>query len=218
MNEIPNRCRLVLVANMAVVSEEAIGNALAGGDVASLILYAGDDTQADIDGYCKTLVSLAHGHDLAVLIADDTQVFGRSGADGMLAEREKPQLADLIARFSPQNIVGCGNIKSRHQALQAGELKPDFLFFGKLGGDIRPEPHRKNLGLAEWWSELVQIPAIVMGGNEQASIVECANTGAEFAALEQAVFLHPDGPGEAVRQANALLDEHAPEFDDEDEA
>jgi len=93
-----------------------------------------------------------------------------------------------LARFSPQNIVGCGNIKARHNALEIGELKPDFVFFGKLAGDIKAEAHPKNIALAEWWAELVEIPGIVMGGSDLDSIIDVALSGIDFVALERAIF------------------------------
>lgn len=205
-----NRCRLVLTVDTDNVSIEALDEALDGGDIASVILFAQDNDSVQFENYCKQAVPKIQSRDIAAIVADSTQAFGRSGADGILAWGEKPQLEDLIARFSPHNIVGCGNVKNRHGALLIGELKPDFLFFGKLGGDIRPEPHHKNLSLAEWWTELVQISAVVMAGSDMDSIIECAQTGCEFVALNRAVFEYPDGPASAVLRANALLDEHAP--------
>ncbi|KAG1702855.1 Thiamine-phosphate synthase [Nymphon striatum] len=169
-----------------------------------------------IEPFCKDVTPQLQEADCAVLIADDTQAFGRCGADGLFVEKEKSKLEDFIARFSPQNIVGCGNIKARHNALEIGELKPDFMFFGKLGGDIKPEAHPKNIKLAEWWAELVEIPGIVMGGSALNSIIEVAKTGIDFVALEKAVFADGDAAKNVV-EANALLDAHAPSFDEDEE-
>ena len=211
-----NRCRLILTANAKTVTQEQLISAATAGDVASVILYSGGAEPHEFERYCKDVTQPLQEADCAVLIADDTQAFGRSGADGFFAEKEKPNLEDMIARFSPQNIVGCGNIKARHNALEIGELKPDFIFFGKLAGDIKPEGHPKNIALAEWWAELVEIPGIVMGGSDLNSIIDVALTGIDFVALEQAVFSQ-GMPDENVRAANALLDKHAPSLVEEDE-
>jgi len=216
MSDELNRCRLILVASAKSVSVGDIKSAVSGGDVASVILYSDGEAEHVFERFCKESVPLIQEADIAALVADDTQAFGKSGADGFFAEREKPQLNDLLARFSPQNIVGCGGFKNRHGALQVGELKPDFLFFGKLSGDIRAEPHPKNLALAQWWSELVQIPAVVMGGNDLETVIECAGTKSEFIALGKAVFENFDGPQEAVKNVNILLDKHAPNLDELD--
>ena len=84
---------------------------------------------------CSKLVPQLQSKDVAVLIRDDTQVFGRSGADGIHLEKTRNTVEDCIARFSPHNIVGCGGYKDRHGAMVAGEHKPDFVMFGKCGGD-----------------------------------------------------------------------------------
>ena len=213
--QVPNRCRLILTACPGVCDFAALEEALKAGDVASAILYAGDSDALVFEAFCKEAVPTLQRHNCAVLIADDTQVFGRSGADGYFLEKQRKDLNDAIARFSPQKIVGCGGIKDRHGALLVGEAKPDFIFLGKLGGDIKPDAHPKNIALANWWSELVEIPIVVMGGNDLNSVVECAKNGAEFVALERAVFDSADLVG-AIRHANELLDENAPTFDEDE--
>lgn len=214
-NEI-NRCRLILTASPETTNTENLIAAATAGDVASVVLYAAGTEPHIFEAYCKDVTPQLQDTNCAVLIADDTQAFGHCGADGLFVEKEKSKLEDIIARFSSQNIVGCGNIKARHNALEIGELKPDFMFFGKLSGDIKPEAHPKNIKLAEWWAELVEIPGIVMGGNAVNSIIEVAQTGVDFVALEKAIFADGNAAQNVV-EANALLDAHAPSFDEDEE-
>ena len=214
-NDEINRCRLILTANPTSVSSEKLIAAASAGDVASVVLYAKGVEPHAFEAYCKDITPKLQAENCAVLIADDTQAFGKCGADGLFVEKEKSNIADIIARFSPQNIVGCGNIKARHNALEIGELKPDFIFFGKLGGDIKPDAHPKNIALAEWWAELVEIPGVVMGGNAMNSIIEVAQSGIDFVALEEAIFSQGE-PTQNVIEANRLLDAHAPSFDEDE--
>jgi thiamine-phosphate pyrophosphorylase len=117
-----------------------------------------------------------------------------------------------MEKFTPKMIVGAGGASDRHRALEIGEARPDYIFFGKLDGDIKPEAHPKGLALAEWWASMVEIPCVVMGGTDTASVIPVAETGAEFVALREAVFAHPEGPAAAVEAVNRLLDEKAPRF------
>lgn len=211
-----SRCRLIITANSKLVSSEQLIAAASAGDVASVIIYSGGAAPHEFEAYCNVVTSTLQSLECAVLIADDSQVFGRSGADGLFVEKEKPKLEEIIARFSPQNIVGCGGVKARHNALEIGEAKPDFVFFGKLGGDIKPEAHPKNIALAEWWAPLVEVPGVVMGGNSLDSIIAASQTGIDFVAFEQAIFADGDAVANVVL-ANKLLDEYAPTFDEEDE-
>ena len=91
--------------------------------------------------------------------------------------------------------------------MEAGEAGVDYLFFGRPHGDTHDEPHPKALDLAEWWSELMEVPAVVMAGRSLDSVGEAAATGAAFVAVHQAVWSNEAGPGEAVRAANAVLAE-----------
>ena len=63
-----------------------------------------------------------------------------------------------------------------------------LLFFGRFGYDNKPEPHPRNLALGRWWAEMIEIPCIVLGGSDVASVEAVAATGAEFVALSSAVF------------------------------
>lgn len=217
MSDVENRCRLVLVAPPLTEKEAvriAVADALRGGDVASVILpqYGLDDR-----GYqdmAETLVPVVQRAGAAALIAGDTRVAARSKADGLHVDGGRDELADAIERFAPDMIVGGGRTKDRHSALELGEMRPDYIFFGKLDGDIRAEPHRKNLDLAQWWAPMVEIPCVVMGGLAIESVVDVAASGAEFVALRQCVFADAQKAAMIVAEANALLDEKAPRFED----
>ena len=209
--EPPNRCRLLLVIDASGVTPEQFQNALDGGDVASVIIHDGGLDQNAFMQACEKLVAASASTDVACLVANDSQAAGRAKADGLFVDSGLDDSAEAIARFSPQKIVGCGGIKDRHRALQFGDLQPDFIFLGKLKGDIKPEPHPKNIALAQWWSQMIEIPCVIMGGNSVESVVACAESGAEFVALSTAVFGGGDMKGQ-VTLANRLLDEHAPQF------
>lgn len=213
IKQAPRRCQLVLFVPPLDTAERLLGEALAGGDVASVILAAGEMGEGDFQRHCSALVPLIQQAGAAALISGDSRVMGRTDADGIYIEGSGNDYRDQAARFSPERIVGFGDVRARHRALELGEANPDFLLFGRGDGDIKPEPHPKNLALGEWWAQMVEIPCVVMAGSAIESVVECAATGAEFAAASLAVFAHVDGPGAAVEKANLLLEEYAPVFD-----
>jgi thiamine-phosphate pyrophosphorylase len=215
MTEQEDRCRLVLVLPEADEPQALAGllqAALSGGDVASVIVpqYASDEQV--FQKRAELLLPIIQKAGAAGLIAGDSRIAGRVKADG-LHVTAVAELEDAIEKFTPKLIVGAGGAADRHHALEVGELRPDYIFFGKLDGDIKPEAHPKNLALAEWWASMVEIPCIVLGGTEVESVVPVAETGAEFVALRAAIFSHPQGPAEAVRLVNGLLDEKAPRFE-----
>lgn len=210
------RLRLVLVMPETADADTAatvIGDALKGGDVASVIVpqYGLNDT--DFQKLAEKVVPVIQKAGAAALISGDSRVAGRAKADGLHVGGNVEELGEAIEKHTPKLIVGGGNAQDRHRALEIGELQPDYIFFGKIDGDIKPEAHPKNVALAEWWASMVEIPCIVMGGTDPASVLAIAESGAEFAALRLAVFSEPGRAATIVQEINALLDQKAPRFE-----
>jgi len=208
----PNRCRVVLIAPSPGAGDaERVEAALSGGDVASLIIPQYGFEESAFQARAERLSRLAQGRGVAAMVAGEPRVAARVQADGIHVEGSKSELAEIIRKHQGRMMVGCGGAKSRDDALELGETQPDYIFFGRFGYDTKPEPHPRNLSLGAWWSEMIQIPCIVLAGCDVASVVDVARTGADFVALCNAVFGEED-PAAKVAEANALLDEHAPMF------
>ncbi|MDR7146241.1 thiamine phosphate synthase [Rhizobium sp. BE258] len=212
-----NRCRLVLIAPDIADADERtkiVGDALKGGDVASVIVpqYGLDD--GAFQKHAEKLVPVIQDAGAAALISGDSRIVGRARADGLHMAEPAAALAEAIDKYADKLIVGGGNATDRHMALEIGEARPDYIFFGKLDGDIKPEAHPKNVALGEWWASMIEIPCMVMGGTDPASALVVAESGAEFVALRLAVFADPAQAPAIVAQVNALLDEKAPRFED----
>lgn len=199
------RCRLCLVTPHDYDPDDLVPlvvDALAGGDVASLII-AGEGER--LQRLAEGLVPRAQARGAAALVRNDTRIAGRARADGVHIDTGMADLAAAVEKLRPKLIVGAGGLRSRHEAMEAGEANPDYLFFGRLDGDTEDGIFGKALDLAAWWSSLFVIPAIVMGGRSIASVESAAREGIEFVALGRAVFTDPRGPAEAVAEANLRL-------------
>jgi thiamine-phosphate pyrophosphorylase len=179
---------------------ESLNGALNAGDVASLII---DPALAHGDALVGA-VNAAIDCDVAAIIVGGRLV---GDADGIQIESDAEALGAAIRTMGADKIVGAAGIATRHDAMTLGEANPDYLFFGRIDGDDQSVAHPRALELASWWAELFQIPSMVMGGSEIDSTIAAAVRGIEFVALGRAVWTYPDGPSEAVKAANALLDE-----------
>lgn len=216
MSNADNRCRLVLIlpeGEDLSARTAMLEGALKGGDVASVIIpqYGLDD--GVFQKHAEALVEIVQRAGAAALVAGDTRVAGRAKADGIHVTGGLEEFAEAVEKFTPKLIVGGGNATDRHKALEIGDIQPDYIFFGKIGGDIKSEAHPKNLALAEWWASMVEIPCIVLGGSDPDSALAVAETGAEFVALDKAVFADPAQAPHVIAAVNALLDEKAPRFE-----
>lgn len=208
-----DRLRLVLVMPETADADTAarvIADALKGGDVSSVIVPQYGMNDGDFQKLAEKVVPVIQQAGAAALVAGDSRVAGRAKADGLHIAGGVADLGEAIEKHVPKLIVGGGNAQDRHRALEIGELQPDYIFFGRIDGDIKPEAHPKNLALAEWWASMVEIPCIVMGGTSPESVLAIAETGAEFGALRLAVFAEPGRAAAIVQEVNALLDQKAP--------
>ncbi len=208
-----NRPRLVLVVpspssegHTADTLLATLDKALTAGDIASVILDNGKTDEASFQAFATLAVGKIQAAGAAAIILNDTRTAGRVGADGVHIEGSLADIADAVERYTPKMIVGTGNVKERHTALEVGELQPDYMFFGKIGADTKPEAHPRNLSLAEWWAAMVEIPAILQAGAQLDDLAACFATGAEFIALGTAVFSAED-PAQVIADANRRLDE-----------
>jgi thiamine-phosphate pyrophosphorylase len=202
------RCRLCLVTPPAYDPEAfapQLANALAGGDVASLIITANDKDPNALQHAAEVLVPIAEARGVAALIHNDTRIAARTKADGVHVDTGSEDLAVALETFRNKKIVGTGNAHSRHEALELAELEPDYLFFGRLDGDTADGIFPAALDLAAWWSSVTVIPAIVMGGRKLASVDEATANGIEFVALSSAVWGDARGPSAAVAEVAERL-------------
>jgi thiamine-phosphate pyrophosphorylase len=213
--EVKLRARLFLITPRAVDAATfapQLEAALAAGDVASQLIAPDVATTAELQAVAETLVPIAQRHDVAALVLGDSRVMGRAHADGIHIEAGEAALKEAIEALQPKSIVGAGNIRVRHEAMEAGEAGADYIFFGLLDLEEGEEPHRKTLDLGAWWAELFEPPCVLLAGRSMASVEVCARTGADFVAVRAAVWEHPDGPAAAVAEANAVLDRVALDF------
>jgi thiamine-phosphate pyrophosphorylase len=200
-----DRCRLCLVTPSGVEPPEfagVLGDALAGGDVASLIITA---PATELAGLAAACVPVAQKRGVAVLIHNDVETALNTNADGVHLDGDHADAAAIARKLRPERIVGIGGLNSRHAAMLAGDADPDYVFFGRLDGDTDTAIFAKTLALAEWWAPLFQIPALIMGGSTLDSVRQAQAAGIEFVALRRAVWDHAGGARAAVATANDLL-------------
>lgn len=207
------RPRLVLATTLlpdGEAGERLLRAALSGGDVCTVLFDpAGRDADA-FQAFAEPLVPLVQDYGAAAIVVDDTRCAGRVHADGLhLTDADVDALGEAVERYQPRLIVGASGFTTRHDALEAGERLPDYLMFGRLGGDEEDATDPADLAMAEWWAEIVEVPCILLGGGSLSTLAEAAETGAEFVCLSRAIFVAPDGPAEAVARANRIFDELA---------
>jgi thiamine-phosphate pyrophosphorylase len=178
----------------------ALEAALEAGDVACVLVRLEPLATSDVKKLVGALAPLAQKHDAAVLL-EDLALAARTDADGVHVSGVGEELAAAVAALKPDRIVGVGALRSRHEAMIAGEAGVDYVMFG---GASEPARSAEILELTDWWAAIFTLPCVAYAGTleEVAPLVEA---GADFIALADAVWGHPQGAGAAVEAAMAAL-------------
>lgn len=169
------------------------------------LLIAPDPETMDVAAAARALVPIAQKHGCAALVPNDTRLVGRAKADGVHVDAGAEAVEDAVRALKPGGIVGVGDLRTRHAAMEAGERDVDYVLFGLLDRPEDDAVHPKTLELAAWWVPLFDAPCVVLAGATLPSVAEAAATGAEFVALRSVVWDHPDGPAAGIKAAAALL-------------
>jgi thiamine-phosphate pyrophosphorylase len=186
----------------------SLAAACEGGEVAAVLLRLAPGDERTLVNRIKALAPVAQDRGAAVVVAVEGQadlptVAARGGADGVHAGRPA-DLTALRERLKGDRILGAGGLRSRHDAMEAGEAGVDYLLFGEPGPDGGVPPLDAVVERAGWWAEIFQTPCVAYAPAFDA-VPRLAATGAEFVAFGDAVWSHPDGPRAATAAASALL-------------
>lgn len=147
------------------------------------------------------VVNIGQGAGCAVLVENEVPLVKKLGADGVHVSGGAEEVADAVQALKPSMIVGAGNIASRHDAMTAGEMDVDYVFFGSLGGEADPQAE----DLAHWWAETFEVPGVLSMPGAQPGVDA---RGAEFLALSTSVWSAPS-PAAMMRDIAARLGEIA---------
>ncbi|MDH3594139.1 MAG: thiamine phosphate synthase [Rhodospirillales bacterium] len=202
----PPACRLYLVLPSGLAAGDApeavagqLATALEAGEVACVLLRTGRlDDRAALRA-ARALGPVAQARDVAFLVEDRPEIARESGADGVHLSGGEAAVARLRETIGPEAIVGVSCGVSRHAAMLAGEAGADYVAFEGEEAELKD--------LLDWWQGLMTLPCVALGGVTLENAAALARAGADFLALEEAVWEHPDGPGAAVEAFAARLAE-----------
>lgn len=174
--------------------QKEFGLALSAGDVASVLLRIGDGEAAAVLEAIEALRPLAQDAGAAFLLEQDAELAVRLHCDGVQVSADPKLIKQIRSRHGDEVIIGADCGTSRHAAMLAGEAGCDYVSLSTEAPDA-----------IAWWAELMEVPCIAAGGITLENAPEFTALGAEFLAVEEAVWRHPQGPARAIEAFNALL-------------
>jgi thiamine-phosphate pyrophosphorylase len=202
-------CRLYLVTPPALDPrqfQDSLGAALDAGDVAALQLrlkgVADDALRRAID----VLRPVAQSRGVAFLLNDRPDLARQTGCDGAHVGQDDMPTVEARKLLGPDLTLGVTCHTSRDFAMQAGEDGADYVAFGAFFPTATKEAKtRAEPGILSWWSELMELPCVAIGGITAENCAPLVAAGADFLAVVGAVWNHPDGPAAGVRAMNAAI-------------
>ena len=193
-----------LIADAAAFAPSLV-EACAAGDVAAVLLRFADMDERACVNRTKELAPIAQKHGAAVIVAAPPPTAVRGGADGVhLTGRDMGPLKRALSALKPDRIVGAGDVRSRHDAMQAGEAGVDYVMFGEPRPDGTTPPLETTLERAAWWSEIFEVPCVAFAASLEA-VGGLVAAKPEFIALGDTIWAHPGGVGNAVRRTLAAI-------------
>ncbi len=203
-------CRLYLITPPNLDGEalpafaDALAEALDAGDVACLqIRLKGADETPAPDAAMKraveALMPVAHARDVAVILNDRPDLAAALGCDGVHVGQQDAAYEDARRLVGDDAIVGVTCHDSRHLAMTAAEAGADYVAFGAFFPTTTKSPKASaRPELLRWWSELMEVPCVAIGGITAENCAQLVAAGADFLAVSAGVWRHPGGPRTAI--------------------
>ncbi len=203
-----SNCRLYLVSPPRIAPNDfaqVLKGALTGGDVASFQLRLKNVSDDEIRRAADVLRPIVQAHGTAFILNDRPDLAAELGCDGVHVGQEDASYAEARAAL-PNGIVGVTCHDSRHLAMEAGEAGADYVAFGAFFPTQTKEPKTQaDIELLKWWSDVMVVPSVAIGGITVANAPALVEAGADFLAVAAGVWEHPAGPEAAVKAFNALF-------------
>jgi thiamine-phosphate pyrophosphorylase len=202
----PVRPRLYLVTpvlDQTAGFADALAAAMAAADVAAVLTRLAPADDRILIERMAALAPAVQPRGAALLIEGHAQIAAPSGADGAHLGGVAA-LEAAIGRLKPDRIAGCGGLISRHDAMTAGERGADYVMFGEPDASCRRPSIEAILDRIAWWAELFEIPCAAWAANLD-ELAPLAAAGADFVALGEWIWTHPEGAANAVKAAGARL-------------
>jgi thiamine-phosphate pyrophosphorylase len=186
------------VADAAAFADTLVA-ALAGADVAAVLLRLTASDERGLINIAKKLAPLIQSAGAACLIAGHPDIVARVGADGAHLTGIEAFTAAQAA-LQPDRIAGCGGLATRHDAMLAAEAGADYVLFGEPDAAGYRPSFEAVAERVTWWAEIFEPPCVGFAVS-LAEVNALATAGADFVAVGDCIFADARGPAAALADA-----------------
>ena len=214
MSQKDHHCRLYLVSPPAIDLPDfalKLKEAFSGGGVGSFQLRLKNVPDEDIIKAAKVLIPICHDHEAAFIMNDRPDLALACNADGVHIGQEDGSIKEARAIVGENRVIGVSCHDSKHLAMEAGDQGADYVAFGAFYPTTSKSPEAlakygtPKADILEWWQEFMILPCVAIGGINPSNCGALVKAGADFIAVITAVWNHPKGPAEAVKEFNEVI-------------
>lgn len=184
-------CQLYLISPIEVGGEfpDRLERALAAGPVAAFQFRVKGIDQHESARLAEPLLEICRARDVAFIVNDSIALAKRLKADGVHLGQHDGSVREAREMLGREAQIGVTCHASRHLAMEAGEAGADYVAFGAFfSSSTKPSEHRPEPELLEWWSGLMEIPCVAIGGITPDNCAPLVEAGADFLAVSHAVW------------------------------
>jgi len=203
-----DRCRLYLITPPALdpmAFRDVLAAALDAGDVAAVQLRLKDLDDDALRRAIDALRPVVQAREVAFLMNDRPDLAVAQGCDGAhVGQTDTP--AAVARKILGGLTMGVTCHASRDLAMTAGEEGADYVAFGAFfHTTTKDATTQADPEVLRWWSDLMELPCVAIGGITAANCAPLVQAGANFLAVVGAVWNHPEGAAAGVRAMNAAI-------------
>ena len=181
--------------------------ALEGGDVAAFQLRLKDVPDEAIANVADTLRPICQQRGVAFILNDRPDLAVKLDCDGVHIGQDDMPCAEARRIVGPNRQIGVTCKASHHLAMEAAEAGADYVAFGAFfSSATKPVTTPAEVEIIEWWSSLMEVPCVAIGGITVDNAEPIVRAGADFIAVSNGVWGHAQGPKAAVAAFNAVFD------------
>lgn len=203
-----NNCQLYLISPLDVGGDfpAKLEEALSAAPVAAFQFRVKGLDQHEAARLAAPLQAICAAHDTAFIVNDDIALAKRLNADGVHLGQGDGDPRDARRELGANTQIGVTCHDSRHLAMEAGEAGADYVAFGAFFPTTTKEvEHHPEPEILTWWQGLFELPCVAIGGITVDNAKTLVDAGADFLAVSNGVWGHPEGPAIAVRAFDKLM-------------
>lgn len=206
-----NSCELYLLTPPSLTPTQfkpLLIEALDAGHVAAVQLRLKDVSDDEIRKAIDILQPVVQDRNIAFILNDRPDLAKEYGCDGAHIGMEDTPIELARSQLGDNLQLGVSCYDSRDMAMKAGEQGADYIAFGAFFPTISKDTDvRAPIELVSWWSEMMELPVVAIGGITAENCKPLVKAGADFLSVIGAVWRHPQGPAQGVKSLLKAIEE-----------